>query len=82
MDVTPAGPGPDDPTPDDTSPDHLSAGDQGLDLTPRTSAPVATAPRRTRRWGPIVVLVLVLGGVGFVAAQALTTATTFFYNAD
>ena len=27
-------------------------------------------------------LVAVLGGVGYVAAQALTTATTFFYNAD
>ncbi len=66
MDVTPSTPDPDG---------------EGLDLSPRTSAPVATA-RRSRRWGPIVVLVLVLGGVGFVAAQALTTATTFFYNAD
>ena len=30
----------------------------------------------------MLVIVLVLGGVAFVAAQALTTATTFFYNAD
>jgi cytochrome c-type biogenesis protein CcmE len=77
MDVTPDGSGPDELTPSDPT-----SGEEGLDLSPRTSAPVATAPRRTRRWGPIVVLVLVLGGVGFVAAQALTTATTFFYNAD
>ena len=56
------------------------------DRRPRPQPPHLGAgghrPRRTRRWGPIVVLVLVLGGVGFVAAQALTTATTFFYNAD
>jgi len=73
MDVTPSG----DPTPE-SSPEP---GADGLDLSPRTSGPVTTA-RRKRRWGPIVVLVLVLGGVGFVAAQALSTATTFFYNAD
>lgn len=80
MDVTPGGPAP-APAPGDPASADPDSGDQGLDLSPRTSAPVATA-RRTRRWGPIVVLVLVLGGVGFVAAQALTTATTFFYNAD
>jgi cytochrome c-type biogenesis protein CcmE len=65
----------------DVTPPAPEPGDEGLDLSPRTSAPVVTA-RRRRRWGPIVVLVLVLGGVGYVAAQALTTATTFFYNAD
>ena len=70
MDVT--------PTPGDDGGRRPS--DAELDLSPRTSA-VATAGRK-RRWAPIVVLVLVLGGVGFVAAQALTTATTFFYNAD
>jgi len=82
MAVTPDGPAPDDRTPDSSTPDASTPDGEDLDLTPRTSAAVATAPRRTRRWGPIVMLVLVLGGVGFVAAQALTTATTFFYNAD
>jgi cytochrome c-type biogenesis protein CcmE len=58
----------------------------GLDLTPRpapeTGSPAAVRARSRRRWGPILVLVLVVVGVGFVAAQALNTATTFFYNAD
>jgi cytochrome c-type biogenesis protein CcmE len=74
MDVTPTSPG-------DGEPGDLGRPADGLDLSPRTTGTV-TAPRRRRRWGPIVVLVLVLGGVGYVAAQALTTATTFFYNAD
>ncbi|MGZ4709132.1 MAG: cytochrome c maturation protein CcmE [Acidimicrobiales bacterium] len=74
MDVTPPESARPEPGPDGPGPD-------GLDLSPRTTGAVGTA-RRQRRWGPIVVLVLVLGGVGFVAAQALTTATTFFYNAD
>jgi cytochrome c-type biogenesis protein CcmE len=77
MDVSSSAPDPSAPDPGSGS----GSGGEGLDLSPRTSAPVATA-RRRRKWGPIVVLVLVLGGVGFVAAQALTTATTFFYNAD
>jgi len=59
----------------------------GLDLTPRPpvddGSPATAARSRSRRkWGPIVVLALVVVGVGFVAAQALNTATTFFYNAD
>jgi cytochrome c-type biogenesis protein CcmE len=74
MDVTPAAPSPGEPH------EGSEVDGQGLDLSPRTSA-VATA-RRRRRWAPIVVLVLVLAGAGFVVAQALTTATTFFYNAD
>jgi cytochrome c-type biogenesis protein CcmE len=57
---------------------------EGLDLTPRTAEAGGGRPRRSggRRRGPILVLVLVVAGVGYVAAQALGTATTFFYNAD
>lgn len=57
----------------------------GLDLTPRHPGDAASGRTRRaggRRWGPIVALVLVVGAVGYVAAQALGTATTFFYNAD
>jgi len=67
-------------------PNHQPNGQptDGLDLTPRAAVDAPPRPAKTgkRRWGPIVVLVLVIGGVGYVAAQALTTATTFFYNAD
>jgi cytochrome c-type biogenesis protein CcmE len=74
MDVTPIPSGP------DADPDSGGEGEgEGLDLSPRTSA---VTTRRKRRWAPVLVLVLVLGGAGFVVAQALTTATTFFYNAD
>lgn len=55
--------------------------DQALNLTPRATPPSGT-PRRKRKWAPVVVIVAVLLGAGYVAAQALTTATTFFYNAD
>jgi cytochrome c-type biogenesis protein CcmE len=57
---------------DDTPPD---AGD--LRLTPRSAA----APRR-RRWWAIAVIVLILGGLAFVATKALSDASLFFYNAD
>ena len=68
-----------EPTPGDPG-----NGGGGLDLTPRPPTDDGRTPRARsrRRWAPIAVIVLVLAGVGFVAAQALTTATTFFYNAD
>ena len=49
-----------------------------MDVTPRPPAPVK--PRR-RIWalGAIVVL---LAAAGFLLTQALTDATTYFYNAD
>ncbi len=49
----------------------------GLDLAPRPAP-----PRRQRRWAPLVVIVLVLAGLGFVATKALGDAALFFYNAD
>jgi len=59
----------------------------GLDLTPRdvedaTRRDLGSPRAKRRKWAPIVVLILVVAGVGFIAAQALNTATTFFYNAD
>ncbi|HEX7444556.1 MAG TPA: cytochrome c maturation protein CcmE [Acidimicrobiales bacterium] len=52
-----------------------------LNLTPRDTK-VCDRPRRRRPWGAIALLAVVVVGIGFVAAQALTNATTFFYNAD
>jgi cytochrome c-type biogenesis protein CcmE len=64
------------------TPDDDQAVDQALNLTPRDAGPAPTPRRAKRRWAPILVIVAVLAGAGYVAAQALTTATTFFYNAD
>lgn len=52
-----------------------------MDLTPRTSGS-ADAPRRTRRWVPvlIVVVALVLGGV--VVTKFLTSAIDYYCNVD
>lgn len=55
-----------------------------MDLTPRT-APDPSAPtnaaRRRSPWAYLVLLA-VLGGVGVVAYQGLTSASLYFYNAD
>jgi cytochrome c-type biogenesis protein CcmE len=64
----------------DVTPDANPAPD--LDLSPRPAPASGGRGRRKRAWAPVVLLVLVLVGVGYVAAQALTTATMFFYNAD
>jgi cytochrome c-type biogenesis protein CcmE len=82
MDVTPR---PDDPSTADPSAGSVGSpsGEAGtLNLTPRDTQIASRPGRRQRRWGPILVLVAILGVAGYVAAQALTTATTFFYNAD
>lgn len=52
-----------------------------MDLTPRTSGS-ADVPRRTRRWAPvlIVVVALVLGGV--VVTKFLTSAIDYYCNVD
>jgi len=53
----------------------------GLDLTP-APAPVPSRKQGGRRWLPIVVIVLVLVGAGYVVSKALTSAALFFYTAD
>ena len=49
-----------------------------MDLTP---SPVAV-PRRRRSRAAYLVLLLVLGGLGVVVYQALSSASLYFYNAD
>ena len=61
---------------DDTS---ATAGDAGLDLTPRQ---VDAAPSRNKRVLPMLVLAAVVVGLGFVLLQTLSGAALFFYNAD
>jgi cytochrome c-type biogenesis protein CcmE len=75
--------------------DDVASGDElggpDLDLTPRTGPPAgaATATRTgsaqragQRRWPWIVVIIAIIGGIGFVATRALNDATQFFYNTD
>ena len=51
-----------------------------MDLTPR---PVEGAsPRRSRRWAPILVLVLVLTAGGVIVANFLTNAIDYYCNVD
>ena len=62
-------------------PDDRDLEDGGLDLTPRNLE--AGRPARPRRkWGAIVVLVILMFAAGFIIRQALSTATLFYYNAD
>ena len=63
------------------APDDRDLDDGGLDLTPR--AHHGGRPARPRRkWGAIVVLVVLMVAAGFIIRQALSTATQFYYNAD
>ncbi len=70
---------------DEASADELG---DGLDLSPRTPpAGRASGSRRGRapagrKWPWIVVLVAIVGCIGFVVSRAITDATLFFYNAD
>ncbi|MCU1351866.1 MAG: cytochrome c-type biosis protein CcmE [Acidimicrobiales bacterium] len=61
-------------------PDDRDLEDGGLDLTPRTDRPTAAGGRR--RWGSIAMLVLLVLAGGFIAKQALGSATLFYKNAD
>ena len=68
-------------TPEVDHPDDATLAEDGLDLSPRTS--VATGPRRRqRRWGPIVMLALVLVAGGVVITQFLGNALDYYCNAD
>ena len=58
--------------------------ESGLDLTPRTAPPAPSrviAKRKQRRIVVGALLVVLLGGAGFLITQ-LKDATTYFYNAD
>lgn len=61
--------------------DDTGSSMEGLDLTPRKVAPVPGAGSR-RKLIPTLLLVAVLGGMGFVLFRTLGDAALFFYNAD
>jgi len=54
------------------------------DLTPRSTSTLTASPAKGRKkgWGAAVVLALVLGGIGVILFQGLSSATVFFCNAD
>jgi cytochrome c-type biogenesis protein CcmE len=66
---------------DTPAPDDEPLPEDGLNLTPRSSAPVP-GRRRSRRWGPIVVLALVVVAGGVLVTQFLGTALDYYCNAD
>lgn len=75
MDVNGAGSsGPDDDA-------RLDDPDAGLNLTPRTEVS-APAVKRKRKWGPIIVLALVLVAGVVVVTQFLGNALDYYCNAD
>ena len=60
-----------------------------MDVTPRTTAPEVgpdgapvQRPPRTKGWVAAVVLVVVIGGVGFLLIKQIGTASLYYYNAD
>lgn len=59
-----------------------SVGDQGYDLTPRTSAGDSKGSTGTRKYVAIGAVVLVVAALGFVLFKGLDDAATFFYNVD
>ncbi|MCC6225465.1 MAG: cytochrome c maturation protein CcmE [Microthrixaceae bacterium] len=68
---------------DVTTPEHDDAESPDaapLDLTPREVAPRRSSSRR--RWGGLIALIVVVGGLGFVLFEGLNNATVYFYNVD
>ena len=54
-----------------------------MDLSPRETTPVApTAPRNTRKWVSIGLLVLVLAAGGLVLTKFLTSSLDYYCNVD
>ena len=54
-----------------------------MDLSPREAAPVSTAaPRNTRKWVSIGLLVLVLAAGGVVLTKFLTSSLDYYCNVD
>ena len=62
-------------------PDDRDLEDGGLDLSPRTDAPVRAARTTRRRWAPVIVLCVLGLVVGIIALQA-RGASLYFKNAD
>jgi cytochrome c-type biogenesis protein CcmE len=57
-------------------------GDGGLDVTPRSTGPAPAAGRRARRWLAPVLVVGLVAAAGGVVFQLLSSATTYYCNAD
>jgi cytochrome c-type biogenesis protein CcmE len=58
-----------------------------MDVTPRSASDLDLTPRSTssgpaRRWWAFLGILVILGGMAFVATRALSDASLFFYNAD
>lgn len=53
-----------------------------MDLTPRSPDETPSAPRRKRRWAPMVLVAVALVGGGVVVTQFLTSAIDYYCNVD
>jgi cytochrome c-type biogenesis protein CcmE len=53
-----------------------------LDLTPRTNAESVPTQKSRRRWGAILVLVIVLGAGGVIVTRFLSSAIDYYCNVD
>lgn len=53
-----------------------------MDLTPRSPEGAPSAPRRKRRWAPMVLVAVALVGGGVVVTQFLTSAIDYYCNVD
>ena len=53
-----------------------------MDLTPRTNAESAPTQKSRRRWGAILVLVIVLGAGGVIVTRFLSSAIDYYCNVD
>lgn len=53
-----------------------------MDLTPRSQAEPVVPAKRTRRWGPILLISGALIGGGVVVTQFLTNAIDYYCNVD
>ncbi|MFV0307414.1 MAG: cytochrome c maturation protein CcmE [Desertimonas sp.] len=53
-----------------------------MDLTPRTASDTATTSPSRRRWGPLIVVALVLIAGGVIVTQFLRSAVDYYCNVD
>ena len=53
-----------------------------MDLTPREHDDLASAPRRKRKWMPMLIVGLAIVGGGVVITQFLTSAIDYYCNVD